>query len=627
MNPEKPLLVYDGDCGFCRRHAERWRLLAGGAVDLAPYQEVLSRFPQISPQKFRESVQLVSPDGAVACGAEAVFKVLAHHPRKAWLLGLHRHFPPFRWVSETVYRWVARHRMLASRLDGLLVGHEAPPAASFYTARFLFLKSLALIYLAAFASLHVQVLGLAGSRGILPAAELLAAAHARFGARAFWEWPSVVWFWPADGGLRFFSAAGVVLAAAAFLGVWPRLVFFLNWFLYLSFASVLRDFFHFQWEALLLEAGFLAVFFAPRGFWAGFRLTGPRPSEALRWLLAWLLFRLMFMSGAVKLLSGDPVWRNLTALRYHFETQPLPTVIAWYAHQMPLWFHRLSCGIMFGIELGAPFLIFAPRRVRHLGALAIMSLQIFILITGNYCFFNALTIALCLVVFDDAFWAGVFRSNRIAGAVREAEERFRASGGRAGAFGRLGTAFLLAVLVPLSILVTGVRAGAWEWPPAALRLYQRIEPFHLASVYGLFADMTTERFEISIEGSFDGNAWEEYRFPFKPQDPHRAPRWVAPHQPRLDWQMWFAALGTFQQNPWFVRLAYRLLEGSPDVLALFEKGPFHQKPPRELRAVLYRYRMSRHEERRRTGAWWVRERVGLYLPPVRLEDFTVRSLE
>jgi len=398
------------------------------------------------------------------------------------------------------------------------------------------------------------------------------------------------------------------------LGIAPAPCLALLWLIYLSLVTVGRDFYGFQWDNLLLETGFLAIFFAPLQL-----LPRPSreasPSRIVLWLLRLLLFKLIFSSGCVKLLSGDPNWRNLTALTFHYQTQPLPTWIGWYANQLPLWFQKFSCAAMFGIELGAPWLIFAPRRLRFLGGASIAFLQILILLTGNYTFFNFLTLALCLLLLDD-FALGKFVPPQFRARFTIRDSRFTPS-----LWHRLVTIPLAAVVLVVSLFqmisMFGVRSNvlvpiavADEW----------LQPFRTVNSYGLFAVMTTERREIVVEGSNDGTNWLAYEFKFKPGDVNRRPEFVEPFQPRLDWQMWFAALGNYQGNPWFEDFCERLLQGSPDVLALLEKNPFLQKPPSYIRAEFYDYRFTTFAERRATGAWWKRELIGEYLPPVSLPE-------
>ena len=352
--------------------------------------------------------------------------------------------------------------------------------------------------------------------------------------------------------------------------------------LYLSISTAGQDFWSFQWDILLTEAGFLGIF--------------ADGSRGRTWLFRWLLFRLMFMSGLAKLLSGDPTWRNLTALRYHYLTQPLPTPLAWYMAQLPGWFQKISAGWMFFVELLVPFLIFAPCLPRRIAACLIVALQTLILLTGNYTFFNWLTIALCVFLFPDLPARGTPPESRLHRGISLALMVFVLTAS--------GCEFLETFRMPL--------------PGAAQSYLGWISPLRLVNSYGLFAVMTTTRLEIVVEGSNDGNTWSPYEFRYKPGDVRRAPPWVAPYQPRLDWQMWFAALGTAGENRWFYNFAARLMQGSAPVLALLDRNPFPTGPPRYLRALTYEYQFTDFAERRRTGNWWRREQKGIYLPAISL---------
>lgn len=639
--PPKPLMVYDGDCNFCILWIRRWQQLTGDNVDYMPAQDprVPGRFPEIPHEQYDTAIQLIEPNGAVYSGAEAVFRALAHNSNRNWLLRTYENSPAFMDVTEWAYGLVARNRTWFSRLTRWFWGRhlEEPP---YFLTRWAFLRALGLIYLIAFLSLWTQIDGLIGHDGILPTDRFMMAAKQQcdlqgIGPDRFHLLPTFCWFDASDGGLHFQCAAGVMLASLLLVGIAPAPCLVLLWLLYLSLVTVGRDFLGFQWDNLLLEAGFLAIFFAPLQFLPRISREAP-PSRMVLWLLRLLLFKLMFSSGCVKLASADPNWRNLTALTYHYQTQPLPTWIGWYAGQLPLWFQKCSCLAMFGVELGAPFLIFAPRRLRFGGGAAIAFFQILILLTGNYTFFNWLTLALCLLLLDDFALArlipGKLLTCRDVGAPGTAQAKTESNTKRTGtALGAPndGLRWPKAVTIPLAVVVTmlylfqisltvGVRPAAF-YPVAVVDGW--LEPFRTFNGYGLFAVMTTERREIIVEGSDDDANWLPYEFRYKPGDVKRAPGFVAPFQPRLDWQMWFAALGDYRQNPWFVNFCHRLLQGSPEVLALLEKNPFPNHPPRYLRATFYDYQFTSFGERHATGAWWKREQIGDYLPPISLSDF------
>src|SRR5712692_8249886 len=395
-----PLLIYDGDCSFCRLWIERWRVLTGDRVDYAVYQQVSGRFPEIPLERFKKSVQLVLPGGQVLAAAEAVFRTLAFAPRHGAMLWMYENIPGVAALSEAVYRSVAARRSFFYRITRLLWGPSLAPASHLLT-RWVFLRLLGLIYLIAFASLAVQITGLVGSQGIVPAARFLDAVRAHFGPERYWEFPTLAWLGASDAFLRGLTLGGAALSLLLIAGVATAPVLVALWVLYVSLNVVGQDFLMFQWDGLLLEAGFLAIFLAPFQFLP--RLRRERePSRAVLWLLRFLAFRLVVSSGLAKLVSRDPTWRNLTALNYHYETQPLPTPLGWYARQLPVEFQKFCVAVMFFVEIVVPFLVFAPRRLRFFGVGAMIFLQVLIALTGNYTFFNLLTIALCLLLFDDA---------------------------------------------------------------------------------------------------------------------------------------------------------------------------------------------------------------------------------
>jgi len=483
---------------------------------------------------------------------------------------------------------------------------------TYVLAGWLFLRVLGLIYFVAFASLATQIKGLVGSKGILPATDFLA-SRSRWGVQRFYRIPTLCWFNSSDGSLLFLSWTGATLSLLLVADIAPALVLGVLWLFYLSLFAVGRIFLGYQWDILLLETGFLAIFLAP------FELTphfppASAPPVIIRWLFWWLLFRLMFSSGMVKLRSADPAWRKLTALCHHYETQPLPTPLAWYAHHLPRWFHKFSAAMMFLIELFVPFLIIAPPPLRHLAAFVFMLFMALIQLTGNYCFFNLLGIALSILLLDDTL---------LQPAVRFFFPGLQLQITNPPVFGEWIFA-PVAVLILLLSLLPMLRLLRFEmdWPKPLAVLWEFFDPFRLVNSYGLFSVMTTQRPEIIVEGSLDGVSWLPYEFKWKPGDPKRAPRFVAPHQPRLDWQVWFAALGFYPNNPWFWRFLVRLLEGSPAVLSLLRSNPFPDAPPNFVRAVLYDYRFTDSEQRRATKAWWLRERRGAYSPVINSSEVT-----
>jgi hypothetical protein len=478
-----------------------------------------------------------------------------------------------------------------------------PPART--AVRRLFLWALAFVYLDAFLSLLVQVRGLIGEHGILPLGELIGYARARVAApRVYWLLPTVFWVDGSDAALRAVCAGGAALALVLATEAATAPVLLLLWAGYLSLASVGQIFLGYQWDALLLETGLLALLLAPWTIRPAAARAAAVPAPAV-WLFRFLVFRLTFGSGMVKLLSGDPRWRDLTALQVHYETQPLPTWIGWYVHQLPPLAHVTAAGMMFFVELVVPFFVFGPRLLRRGAFLALVGLQVVIGLTGNYGFYNLLTIALCLMVLDDADLPAALRQRLSAPAVRPSP---------AARWVR-GTAAAVLGLLALVTFLDGLRARV-PWPQPIRELQRAAAPLESVNSYGLFAVMTTARPEIIIEGSRDGVAWQPYEFRWKAGDVHRRPAFVAPHQPRLDWQMWFAALGTCDDNPWLLRLLDRLQQGEPAVTRLLARDPFAGAPPAFLRTVVYDYHFTTLAERRAQGAWWRREEVGPYCPTV-----------
>jgi lipase maturation factor 1 len=608
--PPKSLLIWDGECHFCRRWIERWREATGDEVDYQTSQDVSDKFPEIPREQFQRTVVLIEPDGAVFTGAEAVFRSLRCRSSKKWLVWSYYHIPGFAPITEAFYKFTAMNRRLASAMTRLLWGDDVRPPQYFWARRW-FLRAVGLIFLIAFVSLWGQIDGLIGSNGITPVAQFLPAVRAQVGDHALSILPTLCWFNSSDAFLHFLCGGGVALSLLLIFGIAPALSLVALVIFYLSLAVAGQTFLSFQWDILLIETGFLAIFLAPWRLWWT-KANEPPVSRAAMFLLKVLLFKLMIMSGVVKLTSGDDSWFNLSALDYHYWSQPLPTAIGWWADQHPEWFKKFSVAFCLVVEVIVPFFIWAPRRLRLLACGLLIFLQLVIGATGNYNFFNLLTIALCLLLIDDA----TLRRPTLVTATERRGYKF------VDRISIYAAAVVIVLTLPLNgrLIYLAFKPEA-EWSPRLFTvMFRRAEALRIVNGYGLFRVMTKDRKEIIIEGSADGLDWKPYEFKWKPGDVMRAPGWCQPHQPRLDWQMWFAALGSYRQNPWFVQTLIALLHGKPQVTALFEKNPFPEAPPRYIRASFYRYRFTNADEHRQTGAWWKREELGEYLPSVSLED-------
>ena len=476
-------------------------------------------------------------------------------------------------------------------------------------SRWLFLRLLALVYLIAFASLAPQLRGLVGEQGLLPAADLLERAGEFYGAAAWYEFPTLAWLGPGDTGLLVICWAGILLSLLAMFRVAPVLSFALLWVLYLSLTVAGQDFLWFQWDILLLETGLVACLYAPLG-WRPSLGTGCDTVPAARWLVWALAFKLTFLSGITKLVSGDPTWSGLTALTFHYQTQPLPAWTSWYAHHLPVWLHMASAVVMFGIELLVPFLILAParfRRTRVAACALLCALQIGIAATGNYGFFNLLTVVLYLALLDDATLQRLLPQRLVLRAAPGFWRREPAPWRTAVAVAAAGIALISALTMWHEVTY---RQGRPEWSDRLVRL---VAPFRSINGYGLFRSMTTLRPELVVEVSRDGVEWREQPFRWKPGDPGRAPGFVQPHMPRLDWQMWFAALDPAGAEVWLQALVDKLLDGEPAVTGLLGEPPFAGAPPRYVRVAYYRYDFTSFAEGRATGDWWRRELRGYVL--------------
>lgn len=586
----KPTLIYDGKCGFCGIWIRYWKEVTGDAVEYAPFQEVAGSYPDIPRERFQQAVHWIAPDGDARSGAHAVYTTLAMDPkRRGWITAYDR-VPGFASLSEAAYGFIARHRSLFYWVTVALFGREVH-ILTYDRVRWLFLKLLGLIYVVAFASFGAQAAGLIGSHGIEPVGLYLNRITEALGGAGFRYAPSLFWFAQGDAIVRGVCIAGVICGLLVVAGVFWRAALLVAFVLYLSLVNVSQEFLSYQWDYLLLEVGFLAIFL---GY-----------SRAVVWLYRWLLFRLMFSSGLVKLLSNDPAWHNLTALSYHYHTQPIPTPLAWYADHLPMWCQKASCASVFVIEIGMALLVLGPKRLRLIALPSLIGLQLLILLTGNYAFFNWLGIALCVFLLDDRI---------LSRFVPGRQERVWIP--------RRVRIIVSAALVVIIGVVTASEMVGMYAPGLGRTLLAFTSPFGISSSYGLFAVMTTTRPEIIVEGSPDGVSWETYEFRYKAGPLNRRPPWVAPYQPRLDWQMWFAALGNYRENVWFLNFVARLLQGQPEVLALLARNPFPDRPPKYIRARVYEYRFTTGAERRAAGNWWQRDELGFYLRPVSLESLS-----
>ncbi len=507
--------------------------------------------------------------------------------------------------------------------------------------RWLFLRALGLICFSAFYSLLFQIVGLIGPDGILPADRYLQDLPAKLGWVRYWYAPTLLWFGSGSGALLALCWVGLSASVLLFLNVWPRATIAVCLVTFLSFVTAAQDFSSYQSDGMLLAACFLSLFFAPPGFFPGLGESNP-PSRASRFLLQWLWFRIYFESGVVKIASGDPSWRHLTALYDYYSNGPLPDWIGWYAQHLP---HGVNITFAFATlatELVLVWLFLLPRPFRILCFFVVTPFQIGIILTANLAFLNYLVLSLGVLLLDDRFLRRVFVRRKAARS--PAERRGRAwpmiswwwspparshlvetarvkSHGRRllSAVSTVGAGIALSwVFYVDTALLLLIFFHRLPLPPKPI---EALEPFRIANQYGLFAVMTHTRDEIEFQGSRDGKTWVAYPFRYKPQDLREAPGIYAPYQPRFDWNLWFASLGTWRQYPFVVRTEALLLGNDQSVLSLFAGNPFDGQPPLLVRAVVWQYWFTSLKTMRSTGLWWRRKLLGLYAPVLeRLPD-------
>ncbi|MDX2111798.1 MAG: lipase maturation factor family protein [Verrucomicrobiota bacterium] len=621
----RPLVLYDGECTFCCLWIERFRQITGERVDYATAQIEGVRFPEIGSEAFSRAVWLVQPDGHAYSGAEAVYKALAVQSGLAWVNELYECSPLFAKISEVGYGIVARNRMLFSRITRLAWGkHVAAPG--YRVAGYLFPRVLGAVALIALLSLWMQVDGLIGSHGILPMGKYFEQISQVMSERSptatpFASFPAVFWWLgTSDAMLHGVIIAGILASVALIIGLAPPLASLVLWAVYLSLTVAGQIFTSFQWDVLLIECAFVTIFFAPWRLLHRWKAQA-EPYRIGRWLLWLVLFLIMFESGIVKIQSygadGGNTWRMGTALNFHYWTQPIPSWSSWYIDKLPEWFDKFAIGLMLVIELILPFFFFAPRRLRHAAAFGQILLQVLILASGNYGFFNLLMLALCIPLFDDGIWPERLRNYlRLSPVTRSLPEKY----------GKLR----LALTVPVLILFVGVSAiqlaqscadtrkakptaDTWlERHPLVARAYYHIAPWRTFNSFGLFRVMTTARPEIELSGSNDATEWAPYNFKYKAGPTNRAPVQIIPgHMPRLDWQLWFAALqyeSTGRMPPWVVPFLKCLAANQPEVMQLLAVNPYPDEPPKFIRIELYHYSFSSTATHDSTGNWWQREK-------------------
>jgi len=595
MNNQIPaLLLYDGECDICQEWTDYWQQLTGDKVNYRPYQQATDDYPEHSVEDLESAIHLIEPDGTVSKGARATFGLYRGiHPQSILLL-LYRFLPGFGFFSELCYRFFSTHLGLLAFITHLFWGRNFEPPR-YEIIIWAFLRLLGITYLIAFVSFYVQASALIGADGVLPLEYYLSAVGEQLGNDAYLRLPTLFWYSHTDGFINLVCISGIVLSLFLIAGFLKKVSLVLLYVLYLSLVNGGQLFLSFQWDLLLLECGFLAIFL-------------PWGSRIIVWLYRWLVFRFMFLGGVMKIVSGDKSWDSLTALNYHFETQPLPTPLAWYTHQLPETVLMTFTGMTLIIELIIPLLLFTPRRFRHIAAWSFLIIETCILLTGNYNFFNLLTIFTILFLFDDAAIKRLM-PDRILAMISNRN---------------YPTAGLFALSCALLMAITSIYMGSTQIKWVLSRdkdfqfsaVYRFLNPFGIVNSYGPFAVMTKVRNEIVIEGSADKNTWQEYQFKYKPGDLEQCPGWIAPHQPRIDWQMWFAALGNPERERWLWNLMIRLLQNSEPVTAIFEHNPFPDDPPLSVRARFYHYTFTSIEERRQTGQCWNRRLVGEYFPPI-----------
>jgi len=490
---------------------------------------------------------------------------------------------------------------------------EPPPqreAPSYWLTRFVILRLLGLIYAIAFLIAINQILPLIGSQGLLPVGIYLKQVSAWLGSdgAGFMRLPSLFWFWHSDTALLMVAWIGFLLSLIVVAGFANAPVLFILWALYMSFVHVGQEWYAYGWEIQLTETGFLAIFLCPLLDMRPFpKYAPPLP---IIFLFRWLIFRIMLGAGLIKI-RGDEIWRNSTALFYHFETQPIPGPLSRWFHFLPhaglkvgVWFNHLA-------ELIAPWFVFWPRVARHIAGVVIVIFQINIFLSGNLSFLNWLTIVPALACLDDGFWSKILPRRLVRKAHYAAENSIVSKPALRTAW------FVTAVIGILSLkpIVNMLSPGQV--------MNTSFDALDLVNTYGAFGTVGMERLNVVFEGTMSNDTtdkadWKPYIYKGLPVALDKQPPQVAPYQSRLDWQMWFAAMSTPDEYTWTYNLVWKLLHNDPRVVSLFASNPFPDRPPRYVRAVLYRYVFA--EADNPEGLWWNRERIDIWIPALSAHD-------
>jgi hypothetical protein len=515
-------------------------------------------------------------------------------------------------VTERLADWTVRWTSPLIRAADQAARNDASPNGN-WLGRFVILRLAGLVYLMAFLTLFWQGPALLGPRGLLPIDSYLADVASQAGSRAagFWQLPSLFWLGAGDGALRAAGIVGVVLSAAVLAGYANAIALGVLCALQISICNVGQTFYGFGWELQLVETGFLCIFLCPL---CDGRPFAPRPPpRAVIWLLRWLAMRIMWGAGLIKL-RGDSCWRDLSCLDFHFETQPVPSPLTPYFHALPHWAHVVGVAFNHLVELGAPFLILGPRRARYAGGALMVALQAILIASGNLAFLNWLTLVPILACFDDGLWRRILPAALVA----------RANAASAGAVPSRGQGLTVAV-VAVGIAALSV-APVLNMLSGSQIMNTSFTRFAIVNSYGAFGTVGRERAQLVFEGTMEETItpetkWVPYAFKCQPGDPARRPCWMSPYHYRLDWLLWFAAMGSPRDYPFALHLVWDLLAADPGALALLADDPFHGVPPRHVRVDLYRYTLAP------LGAkvWWQRTRLGPWLPPLARDDLDLQS--